>query len=228
MCTVISKLLTVTQIKQCLWNDALCVIGLMINQIVFCIFSLLIQERVLSLNPLWRKYNSVTLWLCFCESAMNVLFILQLWAEMVNNCGLHFNIVRVCVRVYTCNSCHFNKSNIFVKFITQLHQSHHVRCLLSLLTPLPLPLMPIPVGPHVVAPRPSSRGLQELQYAFFLPVRERCSSRNKHIHWWRKDKEVLCLYTSLFHLRTSGTLGLQGGASRSLGPVGKARQLGWL
>lgn len=159
---------------------------------------------------------------------MNVLFILQLWAEMVNNCIGYTSILWECVRVYTCNSCHFNKSYIFVKFITQLHQSHHVRCLLSLLTPPPLPLMPIPVRPHAVAPPLSSPGLQELQHAFFLPAREQCSSHNKHIHWWRKDKEVLCLYTSLFHLRTSGTLGLQGGASRSLGPVGKARQLGWL
>lgn len=90
----------------------------------------------------------------------------------------------------------------------------------SILTP-PL-LMQIPVR-WLVAPALSAPGLQELSHVSFVPGREQCSSRNKHIHWWRKDKEALCLCTSVFHLRKSGTEGLQGGAGRSLDPVGNKK-----
>lgn len=78
--------------------------------------------------------------------------------------------------------------------------------------------MQSPVG-WLPAPALSAPGLQEPSHVFSLPGRERCSSHNKHIHWWRKDKEVLCPCTSEFHLRKSGKEGLRGGEGRSLGPV---------
>ena len=129
-----------------------------------------------------------------------------------NKCT-HLNIMCECKRAYRCvfQATAVVSIKAFCKMYFRVTSvlSGHVT---------PLPLMQIPVR-WLVAPPLSAPGWRGSSHAFFSPGRERCPSRNKHIRWWRKDKEVLCLYTAEFHLRKSGTGCLQGGAGRSLGPV---------